>query len=104
MNLAWVRRASSTLGEQTSDSVAVQTRAPDVLPNAHILKIDAEGSEIDILTGIPNIDFDAVLLEYHSDPYRRRADLLLSEFLLLGGEIRCLHRGVFKYVHRRLFM
>jgi FkbM family methyltransferase len=91
------------LGEQTTESVDVQTKAPDVLPKAHILKIDAEGSEIDILTGLPAIDFDSILLEYHSDGNRRKADLVLSEYLLIGGEIRCLHRGILKYMHRRLF-
>jgi FkbM family methyltransferase len=90
------------LGEQTAESVEVETKAPDVLPKAQILKIDAEGSEIDILSGLEVIDFDAVLLEYHSEENRRRLDMLLPDYLLIGGAVRCLHRGVFKYVHRRL--
>ncbi len=91
------------LGEQSSESVDVATKAPAVLPDAEILKIDAEGSEIDILAGIEQIKFDAVLLEYHSEQNRRRVDELLADYLLIGGEIRCLHRGVLKYCHRRLF-
>jgi FkbM family methyltransferase len=90
------------LGEQSSESVEVMTKAPDVLPKADILKIDAEGSEIDILARMTQIKFDVVLLEYHSEQNRRKADELLSEYFLIGGEIRCLHRGVLKYVHRRL--
>jgi FkbM family methyltransferase len=90
------------LGEQSSESVEVVTKAPDVLPKADILKIDAEGSEIDILARMTQIKFDVVLLEYHSEQNRRKADELLSEYFLIGGEIRCLHRGVLKYVHRRL--
>jgi FkbM family methyltransferase len=91
------------LGEQSSESVEVVTKAPDVLPKAEILKIDTEGSEIDILAGMRQINFDVVLLEYHSEQNRRRSDELLSDYLLIGGEIRCLHRGILKYVHRRLF-
>jgi FkbM family methyltransferase len=90
------------LGEQSTESVEVVTRPPEVLPKAEILKIDTEGSEIEILAGMRQIHFDAVLLEYHSEQNRRRADELLSDYLLIGGEVRCLHRGVLKYVHRRL--
>jgi FkbM family methyltransferase len=91
------------LGEQSSESVDVTTKPPRVLPDAQILKIDAEGSEIDILAGIEHIKFDAVLLEYHSEQNRRRVDELLVDYLLIGGEIRCLHRGILKYCHQRLF-
>lgn len=90
------------LREQSADSVDVATRTPDVLPKAQVLKIDTEGSEIDILARMPQINFDVVLLEYHSEQNRRKADELLSDYFLIGGEIRCLDRGVLKYVHRRL--
>jgi FkbM family methyltransferase len=89
-------------GEQLSESVEVVTKAPDVLPRADILKVDTEGSEVDILGEMPQINFDVVLLEYHSERNRRRIDELLPDYLLIGGEICCLHRGVLKYVHRRL--
>jgi FkbM family methyltransferase len=91
------------LGEQSAQSVEVVTNAPDVLSRAEILKFDTEGSEIDIVAGMPRINFDVVLLEYHSEQNRRKSDELLSDYLLIGGETRCLHRGVLKYVHRRLF-
>ncbi len=91
------------LGEQSSESVEVVTRAPDVLPRAHIIKIDAEGSEVEILSGMGSIDSDLVLLEYHSEDRRRRVDALLAAYVLAGGEVRGPHRGVMKYVHRRLF-
>ncbi len=90
------------LGEQSKESVPVVTRSPDVLPKAHIVKVDAEGSEVEILGRMARIDFDVVLLEYHSEENRRRVDELLADFLLIGGEIRRIHRGVLKYVHRRL--
>ena len=34
------------IGEQTTDTVEVETRAPSALPKAHIVKIDTEGSEV----------------------------------------------------------
>jgi FkbM family methyltransferase len=90
------------LGEQTGETVEVETKSPEILPKAEILKIDAEGSETEILAGIRSITFDAVLLEYHSEERRRQADALLRDYLLIGGAIRGLHRGVLKYLHRRL--
>jgi hypothetical protein len=91
------------VGEQSASSVEVETPAPSVLPKAHIVKIDTEGSEIDILGRMASIDFDVVMLEYHSEANRRKVDELLSDFLLVGGEVRSLHRGTLKYFHQRLF-
>src|SRR5262249_15653744 len=91
------------LGEQTSEFVNVLTKSPEVLPQANILKIDAEGSEIDILSRMPGIDLDIVLLEYHSEEIRRKIDLLVPDYRLVACHVRCPHRGVLKYAHRRLF-
>ena len=91
------------IGEQAAEVVKVESRPPEVLPKAQIMKIDTEGSEIDILTRLPSPDFDVIMLEYHSDDNRRRIDQLLADYLLVGGEIRCLHRGTMKFMHRRLF-
>jgi FkbM family methyltransferase len=90
------------LGEQSSEFVEVTTKTPSVLPQAQILKLDAEGAEIEILGGLPEIQFDAIVLEYHSEANRRRVDELLAHYVLMGGEIRCMGRGVLKYMHRRL--
>jgi len=38
-----------------------------------------------------------------SEANRRRVDELLRDSLLVGGEIRPLHRGTLKFMHRRLF-
>jgi FkbM family methyltransferase len=91
------------LGEQSSESVEVVTRPPAVLPAAQVIKIDAEGSEVEILSGLAPIQFDIVLLEYHAEGHRRRIDAMLGDFILIGGEVRGPHRGVAKYAHRRLF-
>jgi FkbM family methyltransferase len=91
------------IGEQSRIAVDVETRPPTVLPSPQIIKIDTEGSEIDILGPMASFDFDVILLEYHSEPNRRMADELLRDFLLVGGEIRHLHRGTLKFMRRRLF-
>jgi FkbM family methyltransferase len=90
------------LGEQSSESVEVVTRPPSVLPEAQVIKIDAEGCEVEILSGLAAIHFDVVLLEYHAERNRRRIDALLCDYILIGGEVRGPHRGVMKYAHRRL--
>jgi FkbM family methyltransferase len=74
------------IGEQRSEAVQVTTKPPSVLPRADILKMDV----------------DAVLLEYHSETNRRMVDQLLDQYVLVGGEIRTIDRGVLKYFHRRL--
>jgi FkbM family methyltransferase len=90
------------IGEQSAASVEVETRAPDVLPKAQIAKIDTKGSEVEILTRMTSVDFDAVMLEYHSETNRRRIDALLQDYVLVGGHIRHLHRGTLKFLHKRL--
>ena len=79
-----------------------QWRSKHVLPKANIVKIDTEGSEVDILQRMASRDFDVVMLEYHSEANRRKVEKLLPDFFLVGGEIRCLHRGTLKYFHHRL--
>ncbi len=90
------------IGEQATASVEVETRAPEILPKAHIVKIDTEGSEIDILSRMASFDFEAIMLEYHSEANRRKTDALLQDFVLVGGHIREVNRGTLKYVHKRL--
>ncbi len=89
------------LGEQSSEWVEVLTRSPDVLPRADLIKIDAEGSEVEILAGLGRIESDVIVLECHSESNRRRIDGLLADYVLVGGRVRGPHRGVLKYVHRR---
>jgi FkbM family methyltransferase len=90
------------VGEQSEITVEVETMAPSILPKANIVKIDTEGSEIDILSRMTSFDFDVIMLEYHSEANRRKIEELLRDFFLVGGEIRGLHRGTLKYFHQRL--
>jgi FkbM family methyltransferase len=89
------------VGEQTTATVEVETRAPDVLLKAQIVKIDTEGLEVDILTRRASLDFDAVMLEYHSEANRRKVEELLGDFSLLAAKSRPVPRTL-KFLHRRL--
>jgi FkbM family methyltransferase len=82
--------------------VKVETRPPAVLPEAQVLKMDTEGAEAEILAGIALIDYDAIVLEYHSESNRRKVDQLLGDYILVGGEIEGENVGVLKYLHKRL--
>ena len=102
--MAWSGyQASRWNGEQATAFVEVETRSPSVLPKAHIVKIDTAGSEVDILERLGSFDYDVILLEFHSEENRRKIDALLGDFFLVGGEVRHLHRGTLKYMHRNLF-
>jgi hypothetical protein len=48
------------------------------------------------------LDFDVLMVEYHSEANRRKVEKLLGNFFLVGGEIRGVHRGTLKYFHERL--
>jgi FkbM family methyltransferase len=90
------------LGEQSDEHERVVTMEPNELPPASIVKIDTEGSELDILSRLASIEYDVILLEYHSEKIRRHIDSLLDSYCLVGGEARLAHRGTLKYVHNRL--
>lgn len=47
-------------------------------------------------------DFDAIMLEYHSEANRRKIDALLQDYVLAGGHIRHPNRGTLKFAHKRL--
>ena len=89
------------LGEQQGITIDVTTRAPSVMPPAQILKMDTEGCEIEILSGLKSINFDVVMLEYHSEYNRRQAHALLKDYALVGGYARSPDRGILKYASRR---
>jgi FkbM family methyltransferase len=90
------------IGEQTANVIEVKTEDPAVLPCAQILKLDAEGSEVEILERHSTIEYEVILLEWHGENKRRQVDALLSNYCLVAGKIRCPHRGVFKYMHRKI--
>lgn len=90
------------LGEQRGEFEEVSTIDPNSMPSAQVLKIDAEGSEWDILSRLQTINYDLILMEYHSEMQRRKIDALLVDYSLVGGSARSLDRGTLKYINNRL--
>ena len=90
------------IGEQTAQTIRVETKDAAVLPQAHVLKVDTEGSEIEILERHRSIEYEVILIEFHGDNNRRQIDIILGEYCLIGSKVRHPHRGILKYVHRRM--
>lgn len=69
-----------------------------------ILKVDTEGSEIEILRSLgPRLDrVKHVYLEYHSQADRREIHALLADFTLHEHFERGEQVGILKYMHKRL--
>lgn len=89
------------LGNQDqNDYQVVKTIDSSELPPAHIVKIDTEGSELDILR---NLKFRPliIMLEYHSESDRREIDILLHDYILHGGDIMP-GVGTLKYLRKDL--
>lgn len=90
------------IGEQSNNYITVDTISPKELPSANILKIDTEGSELDILRQISVNKFDAITFEYHRDSDRKAIDKMLYKFDLVRGFIRTKDRGVLTYVNQQI--
>lgn len=75
----------------------VTTISPLELPYADIVKIDTEGSEVDIIS---QIQFQPMvyLFEYHSEADRRTLDSLLQDYTLVGCDVPTFGCGVAKYI------
>lgn len=92
-------------GNQVSSGVTheVEVRSPLTLPDADIIKIDAEGSEVDILRPLIEAGrhFSAIMFEYHRVDDRRLLDTLLRDYILTGAAVTPNpHLGVVRYLHR----
>jgi FkbM family methyltransferase len=74
------------------------------LTHIHILKIDTEGCEVEILESLgARLDkVDCLLMEYHNEKDRRRIDRLLENFSVFGAKATRFGVGTVKYVHNRL--
>ncbi len=90
--------------------VAVKDAAKEMrrigLTYVDILKIDTEGSEVDILESLlPLLPYVGVLmLEYHSEKDRRRIDDRLDTHVLFDARICQPHLGIVKYINTRLII
>lgn len=85
--------------------VKIEVMDPLDLPHAHILKMDIEGCELEVLEPLlkDGREYDAILLEYHRAEDRRAIDALLGDYFLAGAEFCTVHRGVMKYLHGKYY-
>lgn len=92
------------LGEQNINNFeTVETISAVELPKADIIKIDTEGSELDILKML-KFEPSVILLEYHSEDDRRNIDILLKNYNLYQCDVTsCSKRGILKYIHKKYF-
>lgn len=69
-----------------------------------ILKIDTEGSEVEILKSLgPRLDrIKHLYLEYHSEADRQEIHELLAGFTLLEHFVRGENVGIFRYINKQL--
>ena len=69
-----------------------------------ILKIDTEGSEVEILDSLlPYLPYvGVIIIEYHSEKDRRCIDDQLATHVLFGANICKPHLGIVKYINVRL--
>lgn len=74
------------------------------LDEVDVLKLDAEGCEVDVLESLGNRlnRVRVVLAEYHTADDRRRIDALLPNHVLFGAQVHSLSVGVVKYVRANL--
>lgn len=101
----WSLMTSPLPGKRT---VEVQTIAAMTLPKADILKIDAEGAELEIIAslfyGNRLPEFSAIMMEVHSAPWVPvfREKLAQIGFTLTGENIHAEHRREMKWVRSDL--
>lgn len=76
---------------------------PLLIPEAHILKMDTEGCEVDILEPLIKVGrkFAAVMFEWHTIEDRRILDTLLSDYVLIKSVVAWHPAiGTANYIHK----
>lgn len=88
--------------EQIEDGEEVEISGASDLPECHIMKIDTEGAEIEIIESYKH-NPAVYLIEYHSEKNRLKIDSLLKEnYILIGSESSRPNYGILKYALKKL--
>lgn len=76
------------LGRQERDTITVPTLHPQLLPKAHLVKIDTEGAECDIVSCL---DFTPLVLivEWHTEENRLAIDQMVAGSMRLASSSVC---------------
>lgn len=85
--------------QTNAEDVAILTRFAEDLPQADVVKIDTEGSEVDIVKGLTYILPKLLMVEYHSEAARVEITSLLSgRMRLVGHKFDAPNLGVLHYL------
>ncbi len=86
--------------EQSENTEEVEYICSSMLPKADLVKIDTEGSEVEIVSNLVNKPY-ILLIEFHSANDRVALDKLLnSEYFLFECKLTTLHCGILKYISK----
>lgn len=89
-------------GHRDDDAIAVEAVRPNRIPACHIVKVDTEGSEVEILRSLDLSVAELVLLEFHSAADEAEIRCLLTDagFELFSGYWRNPSTGVLRFRRR----
>lgn len=86
------------IGEQGSETFDARVIHPSKLPEADIVKIDAEGAEAFIIETLPFTPL-ALMVEWHGADQRRRIEVALADrMVLVSAKTLSLTTGIYCYV------
>lgn len=83
----------------------VEIKDPNSVGFAHILKLDCEGAELEILEVLllkHQRIFEAIMFEVHSEPLRRACDSLMKDYRLVSSKTHCSGIGTYSYLRSDL--
>jgi len=46
--------------------------------------------------------YEVILVEFPGENKRRQEDAILHDYCVIGAHVRHLHRGILKYLHRKI--
>jgi len=84
-------------GEQSQQTIPIAVLEPALLPEADLIKIDTEGSEVDIVSGLQQIP-TYMIVEYHSAENKQKvSDLLRGKMIMIGMKETSSNGGILAF-------